>query len=443
MPEVSSTPSDPTSRRSNPAGPRAATCALAARRRSDFAEADDRCAARSPAQASTARPAITSASAPRGPRRDARPRWSTKAPATTVASSHACAIRSSAVAPPTTTARIRKRRVERVVLQEAWIERTGAPAPCRAGGVVLGRLRRCVHWSPSLVRHRHHRTERLRRRRSRASGTARAVSRRSRRRTTYARGGVMSTAAARTYTTTVGSQTVELPLVPLNDELTIALLICVDLGVAFAETAGRELAELMRPARPEIVVSVATMGIPIGHRGEPRPGIGRLRHPAQDAQDPPRRVLVRAGVLDHDRQAPAPPRGPGPGGRRAWQARGGGRRRRLHRRLAVVGPSAGPPHGRRTRGRGDADDRGRRTGGRRWARTRLWSAASAPCRCSIPTGPAASSRTGTEGFAHSTRYLTPPICASFRVIRSQVYVRTPGVLVCAVFGVAEEVPAPA
>jgi adenine/guanine phosphoribosyltransferase-like PRPP-binding protein len=73
----------------------------------------------------------------------------------------------------------------------------------------------------------------------------------------------MSTTADRTYTTSVGSQTLELPLVRLNDELTIALLICVDMGVAFAETAGRELAELMAPARPEIVVSVATMGIPL------------------------------------------------------------------------------------------------------------------------------------------------------------------------------------
>jgi adenine/guanine phosphoribosyltransferase-like PRPP-binding protein len=73
----------------------------------------------------------------------------------------------------------------------------------------------------------------------------------------------MSTAADRTYTTMVGSQKVELPLVPLSDELTIALLICVDMGVAFAEAAGRELADLMRPARPEIVVSVATMGIPL------------------------------------------------------------------------------------------------------------------------------------------------------------------------------------
>ncbi len=73
----------------------------------------------------------------------------------------------------------------------------------------------------------------------------------------------MSTTADRTYATTVGSQPVELPLVALSDELTIALLICVDMGVAFAETAGRELAELMRPAEPEIVVSVATMGIPL------------------------------------------------------------------------------------------------------------------------------------------------------------------------------------
>ena len=61
----------------------------------------------------------------------------------------------------------------------------------------------------------------------------------------------------------VGSQAVELPLVPLSDDLTIALLICVDHGVAFAEVAGRELADLMRPAAPEIVVSVATMGIPL------------------------------------------------------------------------------------------------------------------------------------------------------------------------------------
>jgi len=70
-------------------------------------------------------------------------------------------------------------------------------------------------------------------------------------------------AADRTYSTTVGSQAVELPLVALSDQLTIALLICVDLGVHFAEVAGQELAELMAPAQPDIIVSVATMGIPL------------------------------------------------------------------------------------------------------------------------------------------------------------------------------------
>jgi adenine phosphoribosyltransferase len=73
----------------------------------------------------------------------------------------------------------------------------------------------------------------------------------------------MAMAAERTYPTTVGRQAVELPLVALSDQLTIALLICVDMGVRFAETAGRELADLMRPAHPDIVVSVATMGIPL------------------------------------------------------------------------------------------------------------------------------------------------------------------------------------
>ncbi len=66
-----------------------------------------------------------------------------------------------------------------------------------------------------------------------------------------------------TYRTTVGSRTVELPLVRMSEDVTIALLICVDHGVAFSEGAGRELAELLAPAAPEVVVSVATMGIPL------------------------------------------------------------------------------------------------------------------------------------------------------------------------------------
>lgn len=71
----------------------------------------------------------------------------------------------------------------------------------------------------------------------------------------------MSTPA--TYRATVGSQQVDLPLVPVGDGLQIALLITVDLGLSFADQAGRELAAVLAPLSPEVVVSVATMGIPL------------------------------------------------------------------------------------------------------------------------------------------------------------------------------------
>ena len=73
----------------------------------------------------------------------------------------------------------------------------------------------------------------------------------------------MVTVRQGTYKVAVGSQELEIPLVPIADDLTIALLISVDLGVGFAETAGAELAAKLAPYDPEIVVSVATMGIPI------------------------------------------------------------------------------------------------------------------------------------------------------------------------------------
>ena len=67
----------------------------------------------------------------------------------------------------------------------------------------------------------------------------------------------------RTHATTIGSQSIDLPVVEVADGVGIALMICVDHGVAFTERAGRELAELLAPSRPEVVVSVATMGIPL------------------------------------------------------------------------------------------------------------------------------------------------------------------------------------
>jgi adenine/guanine phosphoribosyltransferase-like PRPP-binding protein len=65
------------------------------------------------------------------------------------------------------------------------------------------------------------------------------------------------------YEATIGSQHLELPVVPLTDEIAVALMITVDQGVHFSETAGRELAEQLRPYEVEIVASVATMGIPV------------------------------------------------------------------------------------------------------------------------------------------------------------------------------------
>jgi adenine/guanine phosphoribosyltransferase-like PRPP-binding protein len=66
-----------------------------------------------------------------------------------------------------------------------------------------------------------------------------------------------------TYKVQIGSQELSIPLVPIADDLTIALLISVDQGVDFARVAGGELAAKLAPYDPEIVVSVATMGIPI------------------------------------------------------------------------------------------------------------------------------------------------------------------------------------
>ncbi len=66
-----------------------------------------------------------------------------------------------------------------------------------------------------------------------------------------------------TYRTTVGSQQIDLPMVKVAPTVSIALLICVDHGIHFAEQAGKELAAKLEPFDVEIVASVATMGIPL------------------------------------------------------------------------------------------------------------------------------------------------------------------------------------
>ncbi len=66
-----------------------------------------------------------------------------------------------------------------------------------------------------------------------------------------------------TYPVSIGSQSVELPVVSLNPELALALLITVDMGVEFMRRAGEELAQVLAPYEIDIVVTVATMGIPV------------------------------------------------------------------------------------------------------------------------------------------------------------------------------------
>jgi adenine phosphoribosyltransferase len=61
----------------------------------------------------------------------------------------------------------------------------------------------------------------------------------------------------------IGTQHVQLPVVSLNEQLALALLITVDMGVEFMSTAGKELADILRPYDVDIVATVATMGIPV------------------------------------------------------------------------------------------------------------------------------------------------------------------------------------
>lgn len=65
------------------------------------------------------------------------------------------------------------------------------------------------------------------------------------------------------YRVEIGSQTVDLPLVPLDAEHAISLLMTIDCGVAFGSRAGADLATMIADTEPEIVASAATLGIPV------------------------------------------------------------------------------------------------------------------------------------------------------------------------------------
>jgi adenine phosphoribosyltransferase len=65
------------------------------------------------------------------------------------------------------------------------------------------------------------------------------------------------------YRVAIGSQIIDLPLVPISADTAISLLMTIDRGVQFMARAGNELADLLRQHEPEIVASAATLGIPV------------------------------------------------------------------------------------------------------------------------------------------------------------------------------------
>ena len=83
---------------------------------------------------------------------------------------------------------------------------------------------------------------------------------------------------------TVGSQQIDLPLIPITEDLAIAVLITVDHGVRFVERAGTELAAVLAPHRLDVVVSVATMGIPLAIEVTRALEFRRLPDPAEDSE---------------------------------------------------------------------------------------------------------------------------------------------------------------
>ncbi|WP_072395424.1 phosphoribosyltransferase family protein [Hyphomicrobium sp. CS1GBMeth3] len=66
-----------------------------------------------------------------------------------------------------------------------------------------------------------------------------------------------------TYTVDIAGEPVSLPLVAINETLAISLLMVIDMGVTFGERIGKALAERLAGARPDIIVSTATLGIPV------------------------------------------------------------------------------------------------------------------------------------------------------------------------------------
>jgi len=67
------------------------------------------------------------------------------------------------------------------------------------------------------------------------------------------------------HTIQAGDLSLDLPIVPVNDGLAISLFMSIDAPISFVEKAGLTLAkELNDECAPQVVVTAATLGIPIG-----------------------------------------------------------------------------------------------------------------------------------------------------------------------------------
>jgi adenine phosphoribosyltransferase len=65
------------------------------------------------------------------------------------------------------------------------------------------------------------------------------------------------------YEVDIAGETTSLPMLQLNDQRAIALLMDIEMGLAFGDRVGKALAAKFEALKPEVVVGSATLGIPV------------------------------------------------------------------------------------------------------------------------------------------------------------------------------------
>ena len=126
---------------------------------------------------------------------------------------------------------------------------------------------------------------------------------------------------------------VDLPLIPITQDLAIALLITVDHGVRFVARAGAELADRLAPYELDLVVSVATMGIPLAIEVTRALGLDDYLILQKTPKLHLRDAISEPVTIDHDRHSAAAALRCRQGRRGEGQASRARRRRDLHGRL--------------------------------------------------------------------------------------------------------------